>query len=800
MLKHYFQISLRNLFKNKTHTLINILGLSLGLISAGIIFLEVRYESNFDTYHDKSENIYRVITEDRQYGELDHGVGVPFPLTYALRNDFPEIPLISIVNKESWGPVISATGSDGQLKRFIEEEAVLTDSAFFDIFSYEWISGNPNTALNAPNQAVICRSRAEKYYGTLDVIGKRLNYDGAFDAEIVGVVEDHPKQTELPFSLLLSFDYNEDHDRYDRWNSVSSGVQCYLKLPDNITPEQIEARFPDFIEKYFDEETREYKTYLLQPLRQAHHDLDYGGLGGDLMPDWALLTLGLIGLFLLLTASINFVNLNTILVFTRAKEIGIRKVLGSKRKEIISYLLSETALITFVAFFVALLLINPGITFIGGLFSENIQFDWRADYQFYLFMTSISLLVLVLSGLYPAWLLSRLNPVLALKNKIENKYGQGINLRKMLVILQFAITQFLIICTIMTFFQMRKLSKAELGFDQTTVVEIGIPDQDVTKVQRLNSLLSQHPNIKYATFSNSGAASNSTWGSNYAYSSSNDTTQIQEGDANVKCIDHQYLATYDIKLISGKNFLKGDTSNQYIVNETFVKKVGSDKESIIGKQVTLWGRKGPIIGVIKDFTPRSLRQEIPAMILLPDVGDAAYMGSIKLQGGEISQSIQHIEKSWLAVFPEKVFEYEFLDDVIKEYYEREVMIVKLFQIFAGVAIFIGCIGLFGFISFMAEQRTKEIGVRKVLGASINNILGIFTKEYTWLLLISAIPAIILAYIFMGFYLEQYAYRIGRNPGYFIIGLVATFIVAIATVGYRSFRAATINPVEALKDE
>ncbi|MEM7510456.1 MAG: FtsX-like permease family protein [Bacteroidota bacterium] len=800
MLKHYFQVSLRNLLKNKVHTLINVLGLSLGLISAGIIFLELRYETNFDRHHEDADRIYRLVTEDRQYGNMDFQQGVPYPLPIAMRNDFPDIPFITLVDEGSGSPVISATHSDGQLKRFIEEDAGLMDSVFFDVFTFEWISGNPEKAFTAPHQAVISRSRAEKYFGTIDVIGKRLNYNGEFDAEVIGVVEDHPKQTDFPFSLMLTTDYDEDHHGFENWGSVSSGVQTYMKLAENTTPEQIEARFPDFITKYFDEEATTYLTYLLQPLSEIHHNDNYGNYGGNMMPTFAVWTLGLIGIFLLLTASINFVNLNTILVFTRAKEIGIRKVLGSKRQEIISYLLSETAMITIIAMILALFLINPGISFIGGLFSDNIKFDWRSDWEFYGFLIGVSGLVLVLSGLYPAWLLSRLNPVLALKNKIENKYGKGLNLRRMLVILQFAITQFLIISTIMTFFQMRKLSKAELGFDQSTIVEVSIPVREIPKIERLNTLLLQGPNIKSVAFSNSGAASNSTWSSNFSYSPSNDTAQIIEGETHVKCIDDQFLPTFDITLLEGNNINNADSTHKFLVNETFVKKVAKSNDEVIGKQLRLWGEKGPIVGVIKDFTPRSLRQEIPPVVLQPQIGSVTYRGSIKLQGGEISESIAHIEKSWLSVFPEKVFEYNFLDEVIEGYYETEVIVVKLFQIFAGIAIFIGCIGLFGFISFMAEQRTKEIGVRKVLGASVNNILGILTKEYTWLLLISSALAIPIAAYFMTIYLEQYAHRINLNPGYFIVGLVATFMVAMLTVGYRSFRAAVINPVEALKDE
>lgn len=800
MLKNYFKIAWRNLKRNKSYAAINIIGLSLGIASSILIFTLVTYHFSFDNFHENKDRIYRVVTE--LHGEdIGHTPGVPPPFTKAFRNDYSFIE--KAARAVSFGDVVITFPSEKDNKKFQEEDGLtVVEPAFFDIFNFPLTEGNIKTALEQPNTAIITQKMAKKYFGTEHAIGKLIRVDNKVNFSITGILKDIPINTdrrqEIYVSNLNIKDMSEWISRDNSWGGINSETHCFILLKKGTTVQQAESVFPAFNKKYYANNPINQKAFIfkLQPLADMHFNPDYNGYA-ERKYLWALL---MVGLFLIITACVNFVNLATAQAVNRSKEVGIRKVLGSLRFQLFWQFIAETALITFFAVLMAYGLATLGLPYLNALFKTSLSINPFASISLLIFTGVVALLVTFLSGAYPGMVLSGFQPIAALKGKLSQKSIGGISLRRILVVTQFAISQLLIIGTIVIASQMKYSTTADLGFNKDAVVMLPVPVSDSAgrlKMETLRNRLASVAGVEKISFCMQAPASSSNNTTNIKY----DTRPKDElWEVNSKAADDQFVPAFGLKIVAGRNLYPSDTTREYLVNETLVRKLNlKSPQDIINKSIDINGKKAPVVGVVKDFNNYSFRTEIAATVIFPYYGYYGNCG-VKINMASAKPALAAFEKIWNEVYPEYVYNYQFLDERIARFYELDNIMLKLIQAFAGIAIFIGCLGLYGLVSFMAVRKTKEIGVRKVLGASLGNILWLFGKEFTRLLVIAFLIAAPLAWWAMHSYLQEFKYRIPIGPGIFLLAILSTAVVAAITVGYKSLRAANTNPVISLRSE
>ncbi|MBX7152038.1 ABC transporter permease [bacterium] len=805
MIKNYFKTALRKLNRNKSYTLINVLGLSLGITCALMIFLIVRFELTFDDFHSKKDRLYRVNTDRSHPDGILYDFGTQSPLAPALRTDFPDIEKVTVCEFRRSG-LITITEDNGAPKKFQENEGIVyIEPEFFDMFDFGWKIGSPGNSLSEPNSVVLAEEIATKYFPGEDPIGHVIRMDNERDLKVTGVIKDFPTNSDFPFKILISYatlrSIGKTGSGFDitSWNNTSSNVNTFVLLHENNSPSELEGRLPQFVNKYFkNDNPAEVRVYHLQPLSTIHYDTRYGNFSDRTTSVSSLLALAIIGVFLIVTACINFINLATAQAVTRSREVGVRKVLGAQRTQLIGQLLGETFIITSLAAIVSIVLTEVFFSFLTEALELKVTFHPFTDSIIPVFLLTVIGFVTLLSGLYPAFVLSRFQPAIALKGKITSHHSGGIYLRKGLVVLQFAITQTLIIGTFIVMMQMQFLQQMDLGFNKEAVVTVPLPTNEKIKLESLRAQLTNTPGIKDFCFGYSGAASGNRWTSNFRY---NDGKEIQKHNADIKTADDHFIPTYSLTLLAGRNLSASDTVKEFVVNEATVRKLGmATPQDAIGKVINFWaGMDIPIVGVVKDFNMNSLHENM-SPCLITSRRNSYYEASFKIAMNSSHEVMAQIEKAWSNVYPEYVFERHFIDETLHDFYKQEEKASNLFRIFSGIAIFIGSMGLFGLISFIATQRTKEIGVRKVLGAGVSDILMMFGKEFVQLVVIAFVFAAPIAYFTMNGWLEDFAYRIAIGPGVFVMSITFTLAIAALTVGYRAIRAATANPVDALKYE
>lgn len=804
MIKNYLKIALRNLRKNKSHTIINIGGLSLGIICSLVIFLVIQFDLSFDNWHTDSHRIYRVVTENTDYGILDHNSGGPYPRAEAIRNDINGIEYVALVNTNFRSAVVSIPGRSSTGKKFKEEELAFVDPEYFNIFTYKWVAGDPETALQKPNTVVLTEGFANKMFQSTDVIGHSLTVftEDFVDVEITGVIKDPPKNTDFPFKIFVAsnsrsragYTYAETDTE---WSSTSSGYQNYVKLKPGITPEEINKQFDPLITKYSGEEVAADKNYFLQPLSDIHFDARFDNYSGRIIEKKTLLALGIIGFLLLLTACINFVNLNTAIAVHRSKEVGLRKTLGGTKTQLTLHFLGETALIALISIILGIGITEVVLHGIEPILGFTPVLNLFSNPELILFLGLLFIVITIAAGWYPARHLSSYSPIDAIRNKINASYGQGLVLRRSLIIIQFAITQILVIGTVIISSQIKFFQSKDLGYNKEAIVEVTIPNDDEQVLNTFKNQLLLESGIQNITFSNTGTTSNNTWSANYLIMK--DSVRF-ENNAHVKFVDNDFVETYGLTILAGRDLAPSDTVNEYLVNEAFAKQVGYENnyEKLLGKYNRFYGIDAPIVGVVKDFNTQSLHTELPPVVITTRRN--FYVGAIQINQEQTKDALSAIEETYKLAFPDYVFEYEFLDDSIAKMYEHEQRTARIMDAFTFVAIVIGYLGLFGLISYMATTRTKEIGVRKVLGATLADILKIFGMELTLLTGISFIVAAPISWYLMQKWLSDFAYRIEIGAEIFAIAFLGTIVLAILTVGYKSFSAAMQNPVDSLRSE
>ena len=797
MFKLNLKIALRNLWKYKGYTAINIFGLSIGLASCILIFIFVNYQLSFDKDYANSDRIYRVVT-DWKYtdGNEFSSSGTPLPLPAVFRNDFSQFEKVAAIQES--GGIIKVKGQVGKAEVKDSEAVFYAEPSFFEIFDYKWLSGNPNQSLTAPNTVVLSEKMAKKYFGDWrKALGNSINLDASKDFKVTGVIKDNPQNSSFPLGVIFSY-ASYTNKNLKEWGSVSSGSECYVLLKEGISLNDLVKPLKQHIFKYENQKDAPGKVnHTFQPLDDIHHNEEYGNFAQQNTPYKQILGLVVIGLFLLLTACINFINLATAQAISRSKEVGVRKVMGSQRKQLIWQFLSETALITLISLLLACVFAELTLPKMENLFGEDVSFSLFGQPIIFIFLFSLLVLVSFLAGLYPALIMSGFSPALAIKNKVAANAG-GVGLRKTLVVVQFAITAVLIVSTLVVIKQMSFIRDKSLGFDTEAITMVDLPSDSVSqlKYNTFKEKLLAINGIKSLSF-NAGAPSS---GSNNQTSFTYNSSKNQDFQINVKTADEEYFKTFGLKLVAGKTLSRSDTTKEFVVNETLLKKLNvKNPEDALGKIMTVWGASGPIIGVVKDFNNYSLHEAIAPIAIFARKSRYSNV-AIKLDKREIVGAMKNVKTTFNTTFSDYVYQNNFFDESLKGYYETERIMGTLFKVFAGVVIFISFIGLFGLISFVATQRTKEIAIRKVLGASNLELIKMLNSSFLWMVLIANMVAWPVAYIFVNQWLASFQYRIELSVWPFILAMLISMTITIVTVTLRSYRAAKANTIDALKYE
>jgi len=796
MFRNYFKIGWRNLVRHKAYAAINIVGLSLGIACAILIFTLVTFHLGFDRFHEGRDRIYRVTTEFHDE-KISYIGAVPQPLGKAFRTDysFAEATARIMTFHKS---LITLTG-EREVKKFEEEKGVaFAEPSFFDIFNFPLVKGDKRTALASPNSAIITEAIAKKYYGAADPIGKTIRLDNKINFTITGILKDLPPNTDRKQEIYVSYDNLKDKSSWlasdSSWQGVNSECMCFVRLKPSVTAAQVDKAFPQLSRKHYDARDAKIWQFRLQPLSDVHFNKLYDGY----MDKKFLWALGFIALFLIVTACVNFINLATAQALNRSKEVGIRKVLGSIRSQLFWQFIAETTLITGCALILAYGMAWLSLPWLNQLLKSRMEFHLLDNWRLPVFLSSLAILVIFLSGSYPGLVLARFQPILALKNKISQASVGGFSLRRILVVTQFAICQALIIGTIVIAGQMYYSGSIDLGFDKDAIVTVPLPVNDKTKMHTLRDRIAAIAGVEKLTLCRQPPASGSNSNTGITYEN---RPEEEHWSINMKSADDQYLNTFGLKLVAGRNFYPSDTTREFVVNETVAKKLNLTPQQLLGHKISVNGSSlsGPVVGVVKDFHNLSLHNQIAPICIMPDYSDYGCL-SIKVNLRNTHAALVTFEKTWNSVYPEYLYSYHFLDDRIAEFYDMDRIMLILVEVFAGIAILIGCLGLYGLVSFMALRKTKEIGVRKVLGAGVHHILWLFGKEFARLLLIAFVIAAPLAWWAMQLYLRDFEYRIKVGAGVFFLAIFFTFLIATLTVGYRSIQSALTNPVKSLKSE
>lgn len=804
MIENYFKTAFRNLLRRRNYAIINITGLAAGIAICLVIFIVIRYETSFDNYHKRKDRIYRVLTEYHHADAPDifYGKGVPSPLPAALKNNLAQAEKVATVYSEG-NDQIQVLDDNGQsIKKFKEEHGVFfTEPSLFDIFDFKWLAGNTSSLKN-PNSVVLTKSIAEKYFGDWEfAIGKNIKWNNREILKVTGILEDIPENTDLQLKVVISFGtgYTADFAKSTNWDGTQSSYGCYILLPANVPASSFNTQLRAFVKKMKSPENKD--SHIIQPLSKIHYDTKTGDFSGRTISPGLIRALWLIAAFILLIACVNFINLSTAQAVNRSKEVGIRKVLGSNKWGLKMQFITETFLIVFISIVLAMVIAILTLPFISSVLSKPLSFDVAGSSAIILFLLSLAFLVTALAGLYPSIVLSRFNPINALKNKMATAGTKGISLRRGLVVFQFVIAQALIIGTLIIVKQMNYFTHQPLGFDKTAIVNIPFPGDSVgtSKLDYLRRELVDIKSIQNISFSSNTPVEddNDMW-STFKFNHAAKETDFY---AITKFADDQYIPTYKLRLVAGRNLRPSDTAREFLASEKLVKNLGIDNpQDVLNKEINLWGSiNGQIVGVVKDYNDRSFRRGIDP-VLITTVKRGYNQAGIKLIAADVSSTMKAIEKIWNQTFPEFVFEYKFLDDKIESFYKQENQLSSLYKIFAIIAIFLSCLGLYGLASFMAAQRIKEVGIRKVLGASVSSVVYLFSKEFIILVSIAFIIASPVAWYFMHNWLQDYVYRINISWWIFIVGGLSAIIIALGTVSFQAVKAAIANPVKSLRTE
>ena len=815
MFNNHFKTAFRNLIRYWNFTLINITGLAVGIAVCMMIFFIIQFHTSFDDYHSKKDRIYRVLTEYHYADAANHASGrdVPFPLPEGLKLTFPQIEQVTAIFASHDDKLLIPDDTGTTVKAFKEQKGVFyAEPSFFKIFDFPLLEGSYES-LKDPNNVLITKEIAEKYFGDWKrALGKTIMLQlggyifehGTQILKVSGILASVPANTDFQLKLVVaygtSFSGSLMAKSTDWEDKTNSGFGCYVLMPPNTSVENFNRQLAEYSREVHSPDN--YETNIIQPLSAVHFDTPTGNYSNNAISRELLNVLWLIAAFILLIACINFVNLSTAQAARRAKEIGVKKVFGSSKSQLQIQFIIETFLLVVTAVISGCVVTVLALPYIIQLLEISLSFSLFSKPSIALFIITMTIVVTALAAFYPSVVLSGFNPADTLKSKPAASAAMGITLRRSLVVFQFIIAQALIIGTLITVKQMNYFLDQPLGFDKETI--LSIPFRVDTAWSRREDYLKQQllsvNGVKSVSFSSNTPAEdgNDMW-SSFKFDHS---TKEADFKAITKFADDQYVAVYKLKLIAGRNLQPSSMTREFLVNESLMNSLGiTNPDDILNREISIWGDriKCPVVGVLKDFKNRSFRNNL-APVLITTNGTMYRQSGIKLETSNLPETLKTVKTIWEQTIPNFVYEYQFLDDKIAGFYKQESQLEQLYIIFAAIAIFLSCLGLYGLALFMSAQRIKEAGIRKVHGASSGSIAYIFSKEFGILITIAFVIAATIAWYYMHNWLQEYAYRINLSWWLFAAGGLIALIIALATISYQAIKIAFANPVDSLRSE
>lgn len=803
MFKNLFKTAWRNVLRNKAYTFINIIGLGSGISICLVIFVLIQFHLSFDNFHAKRDRIYRMLTEYHHADSKDifYGSGIARGIPQTLKTDIPEIeayaPIMHNDNEQ-----IQVLNKEGQIdKKFKETGVFATTPSFFKIFDFPLIQGDANTALKNPNSVLLTKETATKYFGDWQqAMGKTIRWDNKEILKVTGILAPIPQNSDFQFSVVFSLGTGRTTEmlKSTDYNSTGSYYGCYVLAPAGMNEAQLTGKLQALMKKYRAPDNKD--SEVAQPLSKVHFDNKAGNYSNKSISKQMISMLWMIALFILVIACVNFVNLATAQAVNRAKEVGIRKVLGGNRGQLQMQFLTETFVIVLISLILSVGISAAGIPFVGKVMDLPLYTGMLLQIKVAAFMVLLAVVVTLIAGFYPSMVLSGFNPINALKSKLALKTPKGISLRHALVVFQFVIAQGLIICTIIIVKQMNYFTHESMGFAKDAIVNVPFPSDSagISKLEYLKKKLTDINGVEQVSLSsNVPAGEDANW-TMFTYENAAKPVDFY---SIIKMADEQYIPTYKLQLAAGRNVAASDTIREFLVNEALTQKLGLAKpEDALNKQLAL-GKfaKGRIVGVLKNYHNRSFKDDYAPM-LITTFKKQYEISNIKLSSANIGPSLKGIEKLWNDVYPDYAFEYQFMDERIAAFYKQESQLSQIYECFAVVAILLSCLGLYGLASFMAVQRIKEVGIRKVLGSSVGAIVYLFSKEFVVLIGIGFAIAAPITWYLMNKWLQDYIYRIHIHWSIFLLAAVIAMAIALATVSYQLIKAALVNPVKSLRSE
>lgn len=816
MWKNYFKIGFRNIWKQKTFSLINIFGLALGMACCFLTVLYVNHESNYDQFHPNVDRLYR-LNYLVNFGEENTYSRVPPPIGPRIKDYFPEME--AVVRFYPRQVSVNIQETDQQVEM---DQVYFVDSTAQQVFEFQFLHGNANTALDRPFSIVLTDKTAMRLFGKTDVLGEQLTLAEAKNFSVTGVIKAWSDQAHLEFNMLVPYQNMVDVEpahaqelltQVLEKNWIATHSYTYVLLKENQSVDAINDRFAQFIQENGDERFKDKQNFALYPVKDIHL---YSPAESEPRPTASLNLLYLflsIGFITLLIACINFVNLSTAGSLNRAKEVGVRKVLGARRRFLVAQFLGESLMLSCIAFLVALSLVNISLPYLNDLTGLEMVFQAGQDYKLLAGFAAIFILVGLLAGSYPAFYVSKFKPIAVLKGGPgSNKKPGGAFLRKGLITLQFLVAIAFISGATIIYLQLDYLRNQPMGFDQELMLGIPINSAgninavfrpgDVTIRQRMNTfdeLLQTNPNISAVTqcsnLPGTGAVSRNVW--------TDLVPQTENFFTPVLSVDYDYVETFGLEVVAGREFDVSygmDHTSSFVINERTVERLKwENPAAAVGQKIIVEGKEGTVIGVLKDYHFRSLRAEIEPLVM--EVRPGAFsLFAVRVENGDLPKTLAFMEDKWRAAFPEKVFEYTFLEESINELYNSEQRLSSIIGYFAFLAIFISCFGLFGLAALITRHRFKEIGIRKVLGASLTQILRLLATDFIQLIALAMFLAAPLTWYFVNEWMTDFAYRIDFPWWVSIATGLLVILIAFFTISVQTMKAALSNPVHALRDE
>ncbi|MGY3055110.1 putative ABC transport system permease protein [Pedobacter sp. UYEF25] len=817
MFKNYLKIAWRTIWKNKIFSLINIISLSIGVSASMVIGMMVYFESTFDTFQKDGNLIYRVTTNFIGDGDVGYSSGVAVPLTKVFGDGMIGVRLASTFFQAEPSKVQNKT-AETIFKN--PENVIYADNNYFKLINYRWLAGAPNTALTLPNEVVLTASRAQKYFPKLaptQIVGKTLVYNDSVSTKVAGVVADLSKRTDFNFkefiSLKTGFQSELRRDfTSDNWNSTNSATQLFLKLINSNSVDAVKNQLQVLARAHQSEEAKKYgsrRDFQLQPLNDIHFNANYGSFESSesQASRKVLMSLVLVATFLLLLGCINFINLNTAQAAQRAKEIGVRKTLGSSKKQLMFQFMGETFFLTFLSTLVSFLLVALLLKLFADFLPIGLTFSLLSNPTIILYVILLVIIVSILSGLYPSFVLTQFRPISVLKGHTKSGSGKS-TVRQSLTVFQFVIAQVFIMATLLVGKQIHYLLNKDMGFKTAAVAYVRTPwsNQDFNKRRLLLQKIKDIPQVNLASLGGNAPASGNTHSTGIDFK---DGKREVHTELQFLYGDTSYLNLYQLKLLAGRNLIS-DTTKELVINEALMRTLGfKNPQDAIGKTIFDGNsnKQNPIVGVVADFNQRSLRSGILPMALIGDWGrhwmsqfQFVHIALQKEHPENWAATIDKVNKAWKEVYPSEDFECTFVDESIKKFYKSETRMASLLNWATGLSILISCLGLLGLVIYTTEKRTKEIGIRKVLGASVVQLAKLLCLDFLGLVGLAFVIALPIAWWGVNKWIEDFTYRTTLSWWLFLISGIGMILIALLTMSFKTLKTANENPVKSLRND